>query len=305
MPPGLEREEGGNRRMINEEQFISLLDRMEDETLDFKATGYDVTDERGKFSLVKDVLCMANTPRELTSFIVLGVKKHPDGRYDLRGLETHPDEADIQSQFTERVHPIPSFTYTLVPYSGKQFGVIEIPPIRVGPCVPISDFGNALRRRQTYFRRGSKNDEATSEDIARIHAWVGKQIPPREAYDEGGPSWERLLGELYNFDRDRCYVLVLSPCLQNPLTNLAALGQIPWVAVFDFDPDSDSQGVLSAAKAVLETHRSVHLVAAQDRPIRNLKPARKSAGGSRELKVSAGYRAYGNQPQARFPRRTT
>jgi Homeodomain-like domain len=34
-----------------------------------------------------------------------------------------------------------------------------------------------------------------------------------------------------------------------------------------------------------------------------LKLARKSVGGSRELKVSAWYRAYGNQPQARFPRR--
>jgi magnesium transporter len=41
-----------------------------------------------------------------------------------------------------------------------------------------------------------------------------------------------------------------------------------------------------------------------DEAISYLKSARKSAGGSRARKVSAWYRAYGNQPQARCPRRT-
>ena len=96
--------------MVNEEQFRSLLQRMEDETLDFKAQGYNITDEDSRLSFVKDVLSMANTPRDTTSFIVLGVKKYADGSYDLPGVEMHPDEADLQSQFTTRTSPIPDST---------------------------------------------------------------------------------------------------------------------------------------------------------------------------------------------------
>src|SRR5437899_840091 len=77
------RQQHRGSHMVNEEQFLSLLQRMEDETLDFKARGYDLTDEGSRFSFVKDVLCMANTPRDTTSFIVLGVKKYADGSYDL------------------------------------------------------------------------------------------------------------------------------------------------------------------------------------------------------------------------------
>ncbi len=40
------------------------------------------------------------------------------------------------------------------------------------------------------------------------------------------------------------------------------------------------------------------------REVIKMKPAHKSGGGSRARKVSAWYRAYGDQPQARFPRRT-
>jgi len=201
--------------MISEEQFVSLLERMEDETLDFKARGYDLTNEKEKFSFVKDVLCMANTPRESTSFIVLGVKKYPDGAYDLRGLETHPDEADLQSQFTDRVYPIPNFTYDPVTYDSKRFGVIAIQPTRIGPSLPINDFKGTLQKEQKkeqiylrkwqfYFRRGSKNDIAVlPEDIGRILSWFGKQVPPSLAYKDEGPSWESLLRELQNFDPAR------------------------------------------------------------------------------------------------------
>lgn len=257
--------------MIYEEQFESLLAKMEGETVDFKADAYDLSNEEVKFSLIKDVLCMANTPRESSSFIVLGVKKYPDGTYDLRGIEKHVDEADIQSQFTERVYPIPNITYYPVIYHDKQFGIIEVFPTRVGPCIPVRDYGNRLRQWQIYFRRGSKNDIALPEDSTRILSWFGKKVPPRGAYENGGVSWEKLLLETHIFDSARYFILILSPYTQNQITDLRAIGLIPWIAAFDFDPESDAKGVLYSCKEVLEKYRSVHLITTKDRPTINLR----------------------------------
>jgi hypothetical protein len=75
---------------LNETEFEALLTRAEGETTDFKAAVYDLSNDAGRLSLVKDVICMANTPRDEESVIILGVKKHADGGYDLRGCEKHP-----------------------------------------------------------------------------------------------------------------------------------------------------------------------------------------------------------------------
>jgi len=258
--------------MLSEEQFKSILAKIESETLDFKAIAYDLSDKEAKYSLIKDVICMANTPRDSSSFIILGVKKYPDGKYYLRGIDKHLDEADIQSQFTDRVHPIPNITYYTFSYLSKQFGILEIFPSREGPCIPIKDYGNKLRRWQVYFRRGSKNDIASPEDMARILSWFGKKVPTRAAYENGGISWEKLLLETQNFEPSRYFVLILSPYTKNTSTNLDAIGLIPWVAVFDFDPESESEGVLAGCKEVLEKNgRSIHLVTTKDRPTINLR----------------------------------
>lgn len=257
--------------MINDEQFVSLLSCMESEVLDFKAREYDLANEDERFSLVKDVLCMANTPRDSTSFIVLGVKKHPNGTYDVWGVKNHPDEADLQSQFAERVHPIPSFTYEPVKHKGHEFGVIAIPPVQIGPCVPLRDYGNVLRQWQVYFRRGSKNDVAQPDDTSRILSWFGKKAATSLVDKDEDPSWDQFLREVQNFEPVRHFVLFISPCTVNPLTDLEAMGRIPWAGVFDFDPESDFKGALSLARPALETHRSIHLVTAQDRPTLNLR----------------------------------
>ena len=131
--------------MIDEPSLVSLLKRMEDETLDFKSTAYDIRSEDSRLTFVKDVLCMANTPRDTSSFIVLGVKKHTDGRSDLVGIQSHPDDADLQSQFGSRVHPTPQFSYCPIEHQGRKLGIIEIPPIRIGPSVPTKDFSPSRR----------------------------------------------------------------------------------------------------------------------------------------------------------------
>jgi hypothetical protein len=256
---------------MDEGQFKELLHRQEGETLDFKATGYDLTEERGKASLIKDVLAMANTPRSASSFILLGVKKHTDNSFDLIGLKEHPDEADLQSQFSNRVYPIPRFTYEVLTYDRMQFGALEIPPITTaGPYLPVVNFG-AVSRHAIYFRRGSKNETALPADWSRIESFFKGQILPNLAYDTTDLPWDTLIDELDKFSQDRHYILVVSPLSLDPSVELGSLGLIPWVGVVDFDPNSETSGTLSSVKPTFAKRRSIHLVSGTDRPTLNLR----------------------------------
>src|SRR5258708_36706946 len=98
------------------QEFELLLERMEDEKLDFKTKMYELSYDPDKAKFIKDILSMANTPREETSYIIIGVKKNVNGSYELKGLDKYIDEATLQSQFTERVYPIPIFSYSTISY---------------------------------------------------------------------------------------------------------------------------------------------------------------------------------------------
>jgi hypothetical protein len=254
---------------LDDTQFTALLQRPESETLDFKAQLYNFEEEEGRLSLVKDVLCMSNTPRTETSHIVFGVKKTPDGSCELLGLSKHPDDADLQSRFTGIVHPIPRFTYSAFTYRGKSFGIISIPPTRVGPSAPLVDGKRVLLQHQLYFRRGSKNDIAAPADAARIYAWFGSQGQlGTPAYTEkGSQEWDSLIQQLQRFGPDHKYVLVADASLRERASNLTPLGLVPWAAVLDFDPESDSDGLLASCRTALETRSSIHLVTDANRPI--------------------------------------
>ncbi len=185
---------------MNDSEFLALLQRPEGETLDFKSRAYNLASDSDKADFIKDVICMANTPREEPSYILLGVKKRNDGTSELWGLDRYLDDADLQAQFPARVQPVPELTYEVFPYEGKDFGIITIPPRRIGPCLPIKDFPGpsegrshtVLRQYQIYFRRGSRNDIATSpEDIQHIMQWVeGTDTTPSIT---AGYAWEEFL----------------------------------------------------------------------------------------------------------------
>lgn len=244
-----------------------LLRRLESRTLDFKATAYKINSEETRAEFIKDILCMANTPRENDAHIVLGVKKHADGTATIIGMHEHVDEATLQSQLTERVYPIPYFSYEVVDYEGKKVGIITIPPKRIGPCVPTRDFGELLHRGQVYFRRGSKNDAALSEDLFEIIDWVrGNDSIVKTASVPGISAWDTFLDAVHGFEPNRRYVLITSPIRHEALDIVSALGQAPWTAVLDFDPVSESGGLLEAAKDALTSHRSLHRVVSGERP---------------------------------------
>jgi tetratricopeptide (TPR) repeat protein len=250
-----------------------LLDRLESDQLDFKATGYRWNDEESRNAFVKDVVCMANTPRESDSHIITGVKKFADGTYELLGVMEHPDDADLQGQFADRVYPQPTFRYEIVHESGKQFGVFVIPPVRIGPCVATKDVGT-LRQWQVFFRRQSRNSAATPADLGAINSWFGgRPAPPRMAYENGTLGWETLCQITNSFDPSFRFILILSPLLKAKPDQLHHLSSVPWSFVLDFDSGSDTEGVLAAVKRPLSERRSLHVTTLKDQPVSILRGA--------------------------------
>ena len=290
--------------MITEEQFASLIKRMEGNTLDFKRDKYDLLDRRNQLCFVKDVLCMANTPREENSFIVLGIKKYANGRTELVGVKDHDDEADLQDQFSERVYPIPQFSYEIVSFQGKSFGVIVIPPVRIGPCIPIKDFENILRKRQTYIRRGSMNDIADSEDGKRIYEWMSGSSASVVEAESHSENWQEFVDSVQGFEPSSHYVLVTNVPDRLLDNGSEWLGAVDWSFVIDFDPESDQKGLFQAIRSRLESRRSIRMVVKGEKPTLNLGRgtywffARGLAGSDESIELGPWrqwHRAYGNE----------
>jgi tetratricopeptide (TPR) repeat protein len=254
---------------MNVSEFEQLLMRMEGESIDFKGGNYpNLSDDSKKVGFIKDVICMVNTPREGPAYIVTGVKKSTNGQPQLWGVDVQPDDADLQSQFVKWVQPHPRFSYEVVQYQGREFGVIVIPPDQIGPCYPIQEYGNVLKCKKLYFRRGSQNDAADPVECHRIIAWFekeGRSAGPPEA--ELDLPWDEFRASVWKFDPSRRYVLFTTPLDDPEASLLAPLGLFPWTAVFDLDPGSDQTGLLKAVKPTLESRRSLHYVTQGQDPV--------------------------------------
>ena len=158
--------------MITDELFTWLLAQPEGPQIDFKRDPYRLQEEEGRADFIKDVLSMANTPRGNDSYIVLGVKAHSDGKKDLYGLTVSSDDNEYQSAVAPKVHPCPRFVYVPIQYQGKSYGVIEIRREHRGPFQATVDVGKKVRRYVIYWRRGTTNDEARSDEQELIRHWV-------------------------------------------------------------------------------------------------------------------------------------
>ena len=253
---------------MNISEFEQLLKRMEGESIDFKADNYpNLSDEAKKIGFVKDVICMVNTPRDGAAFIVTGVKKSPNGQPELWGVESHPDDAELQSQFDEWVQPHPRFSYEVVQYAGREFGVIVIPEDQIGPCYPIKEHGSVLRCKTIYFRRISKNDAADPTECHRIISWFEKAGRSAGLPDFGQDSpWNEFCASVSKFDPSRRYILIATPLGEDDASMLSGVGLYPWTAVFDLDPASDRTGLLKAVKPALESRRGLHYVTRGQNP---------------------------------------
>lgn len=161
-----------------------LFEHSESPTLDFKLEHYkfpasgNENNRRVRGEFAKDIVCMANTPREESAFIVIGAKRHLDGSVNYKGVKAHIDDNDLQLQVDGLVQPKPRFHYHQIQTDGKQFGVIEIPAYQeIGPFMPSKDIEGVWRRNVLYWRNGTQNAEASPAEQKRIHAWFLRNAP--------------------------------------------------------------------------------------------------------------------------------
>ena len=153
----------------------SLLKRPEGETLDFKATNYNLSDKGNKRSFAKDLASLANTPREGDAYLILGVEEQGDGSYKLLGINKPVDDADLQSVAASFLEPCPRFLHKVVRHGGVLLGLITI-PIGRSPVAPKKTLDNGFTEGTIYFRRGSQNAVASMDKIGHILEWVQGQI---------------------------------------------------------------------------------------------------------------------------------
>lgn len=168
--------------MTDDIDLSSLLNRPEGKTLDFKAKCYDTSSRRGKRAFAKDLASLTNTPREGDAHIVLGVKKHLDGSFELLGLDKAIDDSDLQTIAGSILEPVPQFDYQPIRHCGVLLGLITIPPDQEYPVAPRRTHGEDLVEGSIYFRRGSRNSTASTREQERIWDWFHGLINP-ERFD--------------------------------------------------------------------------------------------------------------------------
>ena len=168
------------------DEFRRLLERPEGETLDFKQVDYDFAKADQQNEFAKDILSMANTPRDGDAHIVLGVRWNPGEGSTIVGLMSQRDDAIYQDAVCDkRVSPRPQFQYTPLAIEDRQVGVITIPRHGGGPFTATGDFPG-LQAGTIYYRRGTTNARAVGDDLRRIMIWfadgsrdvLGQSPPP-------------------------------------------------------------------------------------------------------------------------------
>ncbi len=183
--------------MADQKLIEKLLKEDEGPCLDFKSEPYRLDTNYFKAVFIKDIVSMANTPREGSAYIVIGVRVNTDRSKTVIGVTEHPDDADLQSLIESKVDPVPQFQYRSVVYQGKSLGIIEIYLRRGGvPFVTTWGHGAVLRERFVYFRRGSKNAEARPNDLEEINAWMLGTKLPEQTIPQATPMATPLQEEL-------------------------------------------------------------------------------------------------------------
>lgn len=250
--------------------FDALLMRHESDTFDFKRELHDFSTAEGREAFIKDVICLANTPRNEPAYLVFGVDYTPESGAVLVGLARQEDGVKIVDQLDDKhIQPRPTVRYIPVSREGKAFGILEIPVQRqVGrPFLPARDLAG-MSRHDVWLRRDSKNSKADADDLMRVVSWFQGNPPAATAAEDTAGEWDQFLQVVCRFESGRYFLLIADRVEEASTSSHAGLGLAPWLGCIDFDPQSEQSGLLAAVRANLEQQRSLQLVVkGQDQPI--------------------------------------
>lgn len=241
--------------MLNLTQLEDILQSRETPILDFKGRMYDLSSPRGEngkgyLDLIKDILAMSNTPRSQPAYLIIGVVNKPNSPNIVKGVVQQTDDNDIQNLLKQWCDPVPQALYYDMNYKGKIIGIIEISLDQErGPFFIKSNLTNEqykilhseskfLKQGELYFRRGTTNDSARQADYSHVSEWFTSHG------DNHWQTWDVFKRACHYFVPSRHYILIASSLNEFPSEALAGLSHIDWTAVIDFDPYSDSKGLL-------------------------------------------------------------
>lgn len=155
--------------MIDTAFIQQALLQPEGATLDFKRQMYDLESQQGKKGLILDVLSMANSFRQSSSYILIGIEEGSPNV--MVGLDRRYDDAVIQQIVNgsiggRRLNRNLVFSYYEVVDEATKcsVGVLDI-PVQDRPTYAVGKKAYVEKER-VYVRRGSSNDVARPEEIA-------------------------------------------------------------------------------------------------------------------------------------------
>ena len=251
-----------------------------------------------KLSCMIDVVSMWNTPQRTKSYIVLGVEKRKKLPHFLKGLQDDFTDDFFQEMFSEGHFTMkPKFKYHDIQYEGGKFGYIEIESSHGHglPCIAKIDAQigcTVLKENDLWFRQGVTNIvcKPTDPTYASVYHWFAKlETAPtvkgaagnfevqlkktnpwtteeEETTDLPNGSTNKSFDEFWkhvqSFRKSR--FCLISADVQNQHRHLSALSSVPWIAVYDFDINSTSDGLLNAMQDSIARKRSLHLVTWSD-----------------------------------------
>jgi len=153
---------------ITENTLRQLLYKSEGVDLDFKQTQYRFigASDHQKAELLKDILAMANSWRNETAYILVGIKDCSPSPAAVIGINEHIDDAQLQQFVNSKASPQVTFKYEERLIEGQTIGIISIPKQK-RPFFISSQFG-ALKPNIVYVRRGSSTAEADPLEIVEM-----------------------------------------------------------------------------------------------------------------------------------------
>jgi len=242
--------------------------------IDYKRDQYSLDNKDNKADCIKDIISLANTIRQTSAFIVMGIEER-DGKRDKYkhgiqslsyeyGITRIIDDQFFQSLVKDKVNPKPNFLYyTYTDKDGNKFGIIEIFIVKgVEPFRPIKDFGGRRKNIKSgalYYRLGSTNETVSGDKDTedRIFRWF---------HEIENQHWDELLLACHDFDaKGRLFILITPPELNTAQEQLSLLAKVDWSLIIDFNPNTESDGVVAAVRDELSLRRFIHSVKLGDR----------------------------------------
>lgn len=157
---------------ITAELVRELCARGEGSRLDFKRDPpYGDWKSKGRLDFLKDLISLANSvpAGDATAHLLLGVAEEEPERFGkVTGFqpEPHISDAGLHEVCVGTLNRVPPFRYQLVEVDGHLVGVVELGSGE-RPYFLIREGNDKLRRNVAYYREGSRNTEASPQQVVQ------------------------------------------------------------------------------------------------------------------------------------------